>query len=199
MQTSKPITQIRADRTAAFAAKDPCAGLCYLATNNAQGTPELRTLVLRDLESEFAIFINASSPKWTQLQQTARPAVLIYLGSIGVQYRLKVNTSDVPQALVAESWQLRPDTPKQLDWYYESVQPQSSVLDAPEALVDAAAAAAFQHSSEGKLTAPAGARGIYLHPVSIERLDLNSDGGPHTRERYQQLPNGDWDYERLVP
>ena len=62
-----PIEQFYADRAEAQAAQDPMAAVCCVASYDGAQVQQ-RTLVLRDVEGELAIFINATSPKWATLQ-----------------------------------------------------------------------------------------------------------------------------------
>ncbi|MEM7077756.1 MAG: pyridoxamine 5'-phosphate oxidase family protein, partial [Pseudomonadota bacterium] len=68
-----PEARFHSDRAAAFAAEDPNAALCTVASVDADGEPQARTLVLRNVEEQLALFINASSPKWSQF---GRPFVV---------------------------------------------------------------------------------------------------------------------------
>ena len=114
---SDPIAQIANDRNRAREARDPWANLCVLATVDELGTPQARVLVLRDLHERLAIFVNATSPKNRQLQRGSRHSVLVYLASLGVQYRLTVRLEDVASDVVHRNWRERPRIPKVMDWF----------------------------------------------------------------------------------
>ena len=131
-----PLTLLADDRKRARVAGDPWANLCVLATIDAQQIPQARVVVLRDLEQRFAVFINGTSPKYAQLGLSRRHAVLVYLASLGVQYRLTVSFEPVPAALVRKSWLDRPRIPKVMDWLYEQFQPQSSAVPSRDDLVE---------------------------------------------------------------
>ena len=201
--STTPIAQFHEDRARARAERDPCAELCALATVNNEGAPDVRTLVLRDIEDSaapdeaprLAVFINNSSPKWPAM---ARVSALAYFLTLKVQYRLSCTTAPVSETLVHSRWQERPEAPKKMDWYYAE-RPQSSTiasrgqllrevgnLDLPEPLV-----------------APPSARGLYLLPFEIERLDLNQPDGIHDRRRWRrQAPSpleSGWTETVLVP
>ena len=188
------LTDLRAAREAARKANDACASLCTLSTVDAQGEPQARTLVLRELEERLAIFINASSPKWLELNNSESVSVLVYLPSQSLQYRLQAKVSSVPKSVVDASWLLRPDTPKRLDWYYEDRQPQSSRIVDPDALADRLT----QLLPEVPTAAPPTAKGLYLDPIRIERLRLNNTGAPHERV-CEVLVDGISTTEHLVP
>ena len=168
------------------------ANLCVVAsqTNDAL---QLRTLVLRDLDGRYALFANASSQKLLEWQTTG-VAVLVYLPSVQVQYRLHCETEQVPRSVVAESWQLRPDIPKRMDWVYEQ-HPQSNTIASRQTLLDELA----QIASAEKLVAPKSACGLYLLPNEVERLNLATDNGVHDRRRYTKDAGGTWTEVVLVP
>ena len=187
---------LRADRAAARVQDDPNANLCVLASV-AGGEPQARTLVLRDVEaaapdspSRLGIFVNRHSPKHAELAQSKSVAVLVYLPSLGLQYRLRCALEAIPQAIVHANWQLRPPTPKRLDWLYAE-HPQGSVVESRrklEALLDSPLPEA----------APDSAVGYYLAPDTVDRLHLNQPNGLHDRRRYQHR-DGAWQEAVLVP
>lgn len=191
---------LRADRAAARAQDDPHANLCVLASV-AGGEPQVRTLVLRDVDappmaavpdssSRLGIFVNRHSPKHGEFAQSQGVAVLVYLPSLGVQYRLRCALKAIPQAIVHANWQLRPPTPKRLDWLYAQ-HPQGSVVESRrklEALLDSPLPEA----------APNSAVGYYLAPNTVDRLHLNQPNGLHDRRRYERR-DGVWQEAVLVP
>ncbi|MCB1685884.1 MAG: hypothetical protein R3E82_00235 [Pseudomonadales bacterium] len=181
MSGTDPMQRLAADRAAARARQDPCAGLCTVANVDESGLPQQRTLVLRDLEARLAVFVNSTSPKWPSLRQ-GPVSVLVWLPSLNVQYRLACRTDPVPEHLVHASWQLRPDSPKRLDWFYTHHAPQSSTVGSREELLSALASLALPEP----LTAPPTAQGLYLHPLTVERLDLTQDNGVHDRRSYRR-------------
>ena len=192
-----PLEQLLADRRAARDARDPWSGLCAVATIDDQGLPDVRTLVLRDLDGRLALFVNATSPKWPQLQRTDTVAAMVYFGALNVQYRLQARTVAVPEAIVHDSWLMRPDPPKRMDWFY-SLAPETAqsmpVASRAELLDRLTAIPAAE-----ELTAPDTARGLYLDPRTVERLDLNQDNGVHDRRLYTLDGDGAWHEQVLVP
>lgn len=195
-----PIALLAADRISARELNDGWAALCTLGTVNAQGDAEQRTLVLREVESRLALFFSARAPKWQELKARPTCSVQLYLPSIQVQYRLRAGWEKIASELVQSSWTLRPDTPKKLDWLYEH-QPQSSVIARAELLEQ------LGETQPVPGHAPAAAMGVYLNPLSIERLQLNT--GVHERERWTlraastpdtpDTPDSRWHHEHLVP
>ncbi len=188
---SDPVARFAADRAAAREAKDPMAAVCVLATVDENGMPQARTLVLRDIPEGLAIYINASSPKWQQSQE--RVAIQVWWPSVQIQYRIQARCEALPAQHIAESWQLRPDVPKQMDWLYQQ-RPQSSEVNDRDELLNL-----LQNTQlPAPLVAPEGARGLLLLPERIERLDLNRSNGIHDRTRYV-LDAGRWLEHTLIP
>lgn len=181
--------QLLSDRAAAFAANDPVAGLCWVADVD-DGEAHVRTLVLRELDGQLALFGNASSRKWLNWQnQTIRLA--IYLPSQNVQYRLACAGEELAPELVHSSWLQRPAVPKQLDWLYQR-RPQSSPIESRERLTEE-----LEEIGAPK-AAPDSARGLSLSPFEIERLDLGTASGIHDRRLYT-LTGERWSETVLVP
>lgn len=189
-----PLNTLMEDRGRARDHDDPCASLCTLATVDAAGHPQARTVVLRELEGRLAVFGNATSPKWRQIEGAASLAVVVWLPSLNVQYRLQCVTRPVARQLLQQSWQLRPETPKRLDWFYTRVQPQSSAIESRDSLVEAVNGLRLREP----LAAPRTAAGVYLEPETIERLDLDMGDGIHDRRAFRHRANG-WEERVLVP
>ena len=191
---NNPLALLDADRTRARSLNDPCANLCTLATVDAAGHPQARTLVLRDLDGRLAVFLNESSPKWEEVERSGSTAVVVWLPTVNVQYRLQCDTLPVAKPLVHESWRLRPDAPKRLDWFYTRVQRQSSPIADRETLVSAVLSLKLRNP----LTAPRTAAGLFLEPFMVERLDLSMPDGIHDRRHFQRRADG-WHETVLVP
>lgn len=192
--TNNPILErFRSDRQRALDAKDPMAALLALATVAADGAPEVRTLVLREVEGQLALFLNQSSPKWRALQEQGRLQFMTYWPSSQLQYRFDCQFSLIDKTLVDDSWRLRPESPRRLDHVYENGATQSSAVADRSQLLERAASVDPEHLT----TPPTGAIGLYLEPTRIERLDLNMDGAPHARQRYRA--EHQWAPETLIP
>ena len=191
VRKTDPLQLLANDRRLARERQDPCAALCTLANVDENGLPQARTLVLRDLESRLAVFVNATSPKFSHLDPVS---VVVWLPSVNVQYRLACSTEPVPHALVAESWQYRPEAPKHMDWLYTRVQPQSTPVASREVLLEKLSSLDLPEP----LAAPDTARGLYLLARVVDRLDLGQENGIHDRRRFT-LSNPGWREEVLIP
>ena len=169
------------------------AALLSLATVSTAGRPEVRTLVLRDVQGQLAIFINRTSPKWQALQPQQTLQFMTYWPSSQLQYRFDCTFTEIESAIVHPSWRLRPESPRRLDHVYDTQAPQSTpVADRAQLLAHAGSVEPDQLE-----TPTSNAIGLFLEPECIERLDLNMQGEPHDRRRYRRT-NG-WQEEVLVP
>lgn len=184
---------MKADRDCARERRDPCANLCTLANVDDDGLPQVRTLVLRDLDEGLAVFVNATSPKFRALEE-GPVGVVIWLPTLNLQYRLAAETEQVPTELVADSWGLRPEPPKRMDWLYTRIQAQSTPVASREVLLEMLE----RLNLVEPLTAPETACGLYLKPTLVDRLDLGQENGVHDRRRYT-LGNPGWYEEVLIP
>ena len=194
-----PLGKLDDDRRQAREKQDPRAELCIVSTVTGSGEPSARVLVLRELPAlkpqspALGVFVNASSPKVDEFSNSSTVAVLIYLPSVMVQYRLRCTLEPIEPAVVREVWQMRPDIPKCMDWVYET-HPQSSEIASRQALIDAV----VSQPRDEPLLAPDSAVGYVFQPFEIERLDLSAGDAPHDRRRYT-AKNGDWLEAVLVP
>lgn len=179
-----PLMLLADDRRKARSANDPWANLCVLSTVNAKHEPQARVVVLRDLEQRFAVFINGTSPKHSELSVSPRNTVLVYLASLGIQYRLTVSLERVPSAIVHASWLERPRIPKVMDWLYESFQVQSSEIPSRDVLVERFAE--LDARLPKSVEAPSHALGYYLVADEVERLELAGDR-VHARRHYRRV------------
>lgn len=150
--------------------------------------------MLRQLEGRLALFVNATSAKWQELESTPSLAVVVWLDALQRQWRLQAHTEPVPRELIASRWQQRPQLPKQLDWYYNRRQSQGSPVNDRAALLGALDGLELPEP----LAAPPEARGLYLLPQRMERLDLDTPEGVHDRRRYDRHGDG-WHETVLVP
>ncbi len=194
MNTHDPLAQLLADRAFAREAKDPCANLCVIATVDAEGQPQARTMVLRELGPRLAIFCNETSPKWREMSNSSGIAITVFLPSANLQYRMMCTTEPVPAATVHESWQLRPEPPKRMDWFYTLNRPQSTPIESRELLLAQCRALDLPDP----MIAPETALGLYVNPEIIERLDLDQPEGIHDRRRFQRCDDS-WVQTVLVP
>jgi len=152
----------------------------------------MRTLVLRDVENHLAIFVNATSPKWRHLQTGF--VLHTYWPSVEIQYRMHVRAAPLEREVVHDSWHLRPDAPKRMDWFYEQHGEQSTPIESRATLL----AKLERLDLPRPLRAPDNARGLLITPYEIERLDLTQPEGVHDRQLFTRVEAG-WRRSVLVP
>ena len=183
------------DRSLARDKKDPYASLCTLATVSAGGEPHARTLVLRDVDDgktmRLGIFVNQTSPKINQFNQSRLVTIVTYFDSLSLQYRIRCSLEMISPSIVHASWLLRPSAPKRMDWLYENF-PQSSAIDSRKTLLT------IFDETQVEEKAPGSARGFFINPESIERLDLNQSNGIHMRQLFEKSGAG-WKSTTLLP
>jgi len=194
MDDDDPLALLKRDRDLARRAGDPWANLCVLATYSGQ-RPEARTLVLRDLDDRLAIFVNRTSPKSAHVERHPQVAVLLYLASASVQYRLNGVLEPVATHVVHANWRARPRIPKVLDWLYRDHAPQSAPIESRDALEALHADVARRIGDDP--AAPEEAIGFYIAPTTIERLELAADR-LHDRRHFTRIATG-WRVDTLVP
>ena len=169
------------------------AAICTVGNVDKHGHVQMRALVLRDVGDQLALFINATSPKWPALQG-AQISLMTYWPSIQIQYRLLAQSMPLDPETVHESWQLRPDPPKRMDWFYRTTAAQSTTVESRDELLNKLAAVQLPNP----LIAPDEARGLGLDIQTYERLDLSQANGVHDRQRFT-LVDSKWQVETLVP
>ena len=190
--TSDLIKLFRSDQRQAMAEKDAYANLCVISTVGSNNQPRSRTLVLRSIGDDLAIFINKSSPKWSEMKGGI--ALQTYWASTQVQYRMSVSSIEIDKKTISESWQLRPNIPKKMDWVYKSAFHQSSKVQDLVRL----RAEIDKIRNVDELEATDQATGLILQPEVIERLDLNTEDGIHDRRLYLKEDTY-WIKKQLVP
>ena len=192
MTHPNPVELFKLDQQTARNQKDPYASLCVISTISKKMLPQSRTLVLRQVEGSLAIFINKSSPKWEELKNGV--ALQTYWASTQVQYRMSVSTKPIDKEIINQSWQLRPEIPKKMDWIYQSRFPQSSKVTS----LDQIRSETRKFTEVEKLTATENATGLILTPQKIERLSLDTPDGIHDRKLIIHTKEG-WSESQLMP
>ena len=192
MNHPEPIELFKTDQQAARDKQDPQANLCVVSTVDGQMKPQSRTLVLREVGGYLAIFINKSSPKWGELKNGI--ALQTYWSSTQIQYRMSVSTKQIDKAVINDSWQLRPDIPKKMDWIYQSGFPQSSRVES----LDQIRSEIRKMTDVENLTATENAIGLILQPLTIERLSLDTPDGIHDRKLFEWSKE-EWSETQLMP
>ena len=152
----------------------------------------MRILVLRDIRDRLAVFYSSTSAKHRELTlDRFKASLLVFLPSIGVQYRLRAQLEVIDSEIVHEHWQLKPNAAKRIDALYQRFPQGTIVENATEFETQFAARVPPRQ-------APSHSVGYYIAPFEIERLELRQDPDMHRRELFNQRDN-DWEVQRLVP
>ena len=190
--TSDPVELFLQEREFARSKDDPLATYCFVATVDDEGNPSIRTVVLRILDGQLGLFVNASSPKCRDFSISGCIEVLTFFCSVNVQYRFQAQLRLIDPSIVKEFWANRPAVAKKLDAIY-GTHPQSTPIESRETLVN------LVESTTIPDVAPDSAMGFYLKPIlKVERLALDQSDGVHDRRLYRSQA-GKWTGETLVP
>lgn len=187
-----PIDLLHQDREHARLLNDPMVDLASIATINKHGEPQCRTLVLRTIKNRLAIFVNQTSSKYQEFKLSKTIAVMVYLPSLSVQYRLTCKLSKIDPEIVRHHWNLRPEISKQLDWLYETY-PQSSQIESNELLQ------MLLLKIPQSQQAPDSAVGFYLDVCRVEQLQLKTQREVSHRLLFSLQDHGSWNAGYIVP
>lgn len=193
-----PVQNIQSDRLQARQLGDSNADVCFLALADADGKASVRTLVLRDInDNRFTLFINKTSPKWKALTDGTGHELLIWYPSMQRQYRISGSLQEVDGEIVGSNWQRRPTGSKYLDYVYEELGNQSSIIDSRKVLTDKINQLKQDQDAENMQSPPMVA-GIELVADRIDLLDLNHQDRIHDRRLYT-YEGGTWSSQVLIP
>ena len=188
---TNPIELIREDRERARIEDDPLVDRCFLATVRDDGEPAVRTLVLRDVDSRYAVFFNATSPKFEQICESKTVEVLLWYSSVQIQYRLRCALQQIPSGIVHDQWKNKPEISRRVDHAY-AVNAQSSPIPDLKRLKE------MVRAQDATQAAPDSVIGLFLEILEIDRLNLAADDGLHLREKYLSTSDG-WERQTLMP
>ena len=196
-----PIVALRSDREAAHQAGDANALLCWLATVGGDGTPAVRTLVLREVDGALALFVNATSPKWREMRHHARVQIVCWLPSLQRQWRIDAETRVLPHEVVARHWHRRPRVSQVLDHYYSTHRAQSTPLGDDDA---DARLEADMNALDGALPehpdVPTQSLAIALDVNAVDCTQLHPAPRLHQRQRWSRdRADAPWSKTRITP
>ncbi len=196
---SNPLDALRHDRERARHAEDPNWSLGWLATVDADGVARVRTLVLREVGEALAVFTDASSPKWRELERSGRCEVATWFPSVRRQYRLQARPRPLARDVLEAHWRNRPEGGRVLDFLHARVLRQSEPVPGRRWLrerFDAEREALADGAWERRM--PANVHAFVLDVERIERLTLDDELGLHDRRRWHPGPRG-WEEQTLMP
>ena len=180
------------DEATAAELNDPNA--MALATVDADGLPNVRTVLLKEIEDDaFVFYTNYGSAKASELDAAGKAAFVIHWKSLRRQVRARgtVSREDGPQA----------------DAYFNSRHPESRVgawasrqsqpLDSRDQLLSDAEKIKAEQGAEP--TRPAFWGGFRLKPVELE-IWANGDFRLHDRFKWTRSTDSEkWAAQRLYP
>ncbi|WP_316014191.1 pyridoxamine 5'-phosphate oxidase [Roseobacter sp. HKCCA0434] len=189
-----PFALARAWLTEAEGAEPNDANAIALATADADGLPNVRMVLLKEIEADaFVFYTNYDSAKGQEIAATGKAAFVLHWKSLRRQIRVRGLTE-------------REDGP-QADAYYKSralqsrigawASDQSRPLDSRASLMAKVAKVGLQKGANPDR--PPFWGGIRIRPVEIE---FWADGAFRLHDRFRwtrEDPQGDWSVTRLNP
>ncbi len=159
----------------------------------------MRTLVLREVTVDsFVIFINGTSPKWRQLQDSKQFELLVFWPTLMQQYRIRGDCSEVAVEAMKAHWASKPYESKIIDHYYAEHQPQTSALDSRETLLAGVNALKERYPVDADIPFPENAKGVAVKASYIEVWRGSDVDRLHERHLYL-LSGNTWETRVLVP
>jgi pyridoxamine 5'-phosphate oxidase len=171
-----------------------------LATSTPDGTPAVRTVLLKGVsDGGLVFFTNYHSAKGRQLEANPRAAASLTWPTLGRQVRAVGTASKITAAESDEYFAIRPRGSQIAAW----ASPQSEVLPDLDrtTLEGLAAEAAARFEGQPHIPRPPHWGGYRLVPAEIEFWTRGEDR-LHDRLRYQRPTDGDgapWTVDRLAP
>ncbi len=178
------------ERAQAAGLPEPTAGV--LATAGQDGWPAARTVLLKQLDAEGAVFYtNRTSRKGRQLAENPRASLCLYFQPLYEQVEIRGVVAPVTAAEADRYWERRQRLSQVGAWASYQSEPLSSrrELEARVAEVEA--------RFPDRVPRPPHWSGYRIIPASIE-LWAAGDGRLHERERYEHRAEG-WCHFLLNP
>jgi pyridoxamine 5'-phosphate oxidase len=164
-----------------------------LSTCDAEGCPDARVLILKDLnEAGWSFALNRASPKGRHLTRLPRAALTFYWPKVGRQVRIRGPVAEVDRAISEADFEHRPLGSRAA----ALVARQSEVLSSPADLDAALSAQYARLEREPNLTLKSWTV-LVLNPNAVEFWQGDTQRR-HTRVRYFEEGNG-WKKEALWP
>lgn len=189
-----PFEQFEAWFKDAVESDSSSANVMYIATSDRQGTPALRTVLLKGFDKDgFVFFTNYMSRKGKELDENPKASLLFFWKEEGRQVRIEGEVRKISGRESDEYFQSRP---------FESrvaalASNQSSVIENREALDNEYFRILEEYKSTGEVPRPDNWGGYKVIPVKIEFWQ-GQENRMHDRILYTK-EDGGWKIERLSP
>lgn len=172
--------------------RDPNA--MALATVDADGLPNVRTVLLKDIEDDgFVFYTNFGSAKGQEIDAAGKAALVLHWKSLGRQVRARGLTERVEDEVADAYFRSRPLQSRLGAWASRQSQPLSS----REALMAEVARVTARHGTAPRR--PEFWGGYRIRPVEIE---FWADGAFRLHDRFRwtrERPGEPWRVMRLNP
>ena len=164
-----------------------------LASVDADGTPSVRMVLLKEILPEgFVFYTNYTSRKSGELMATGKAAFVIHWKSLRRQIRVTGSVEQVPDAQSDAYYQTRSRGSRIGAWASQQSKPLQNRGEL------AAAVRKIEETYPDQVPRPAHWGGFLIRPVEIE-FWADGDFRLHDRFRYTKDINGYWASQRLYP
>jgi len=172
--------------------KDPNAS--SLATANNAGEPNVRIILLKEINSKgFVFYTNLNSPKSQDLKKNPKAAMCFYWKSINRQIKIFGNVTQVDDEEADRYFKSRPYGSRIGAWASD----QSNVMKSTSEILKKIENLQIKYKNEKEVPRPSFWSGWQLEPLSIE-FWLRGENRIHERLRYRKANSG-WKKEILYP
>ncbi|MEE9438097.1 MAG: pyridoxamine 5'-phosphate oxidase [Saprospiraceae bacterium] len=191
---SNPIDQFSYwfDEVKATNTKEPNAMI--LATSNSNGTPSLRTVLLKEMDAEgFVFYTNYNSQKAKDIAENPIVSLLFLWKEMERQVRITGLAEKISIAQSSEYFKSRPRGSKIGAW----VSPQSEIIASREILESKNADIEAKFKDSEDIPLPLFWGGYIVKPITVEFWQGRPDR-LHDRLKYSRK-NKNWIISRLAP
>ena len=172
--------------------KDPNAS--SLATANNAGEPNVRIILLKEVNSKgFVFYTNLNSPKSQDLKKNPKAAMCFYWKSINRQIKILGNVTQVDDEEADRYFKSRPYGSRIGAWASD----QSNVMKSTSEILKKIENLQNKYKNEKEIPRPPFWSGWQLEPLSIE-FWLRGENRIHERLRYRKA-DSEWKKEILYP
>ena len=165
-----------------------------LATVDAQGRPDARIILLKDVaEDGFTFYTNLESPKAQALLANPQASLVLYWEPLARQIRVRGGVAPVPPEEADAYFATRPRGSRIGAWASDQSRPleDREVLEGHLREVE-------RRFGDAEVPRPPHWGGFRLHPEEIE-FWLEREYRLHDRFLYRRLPDRGWTVQRLFP